>query len=633
MTQVFIITEREDLARSIGRYLRFREGIEVSYILPPPLPRALSDAELEKLSPSLRQYQIDKAQWVPQTFSKLAEWLENKAQQGQGDSSLFEAIAIIDLPSLTSLNQLDPIDRTKDWPAVVSMLLLTFPEVHWVLVSPYVPPDEESLLRRAHFPQAASFFEDLEVILHLHHEGYSPLFDPAGLRNTIRRTIALRPDASYVPLRKDCAAAIDEERSYSYFNAYTAYRFGFRAHVIATDGMMRIVLEKEEVPDLAVTFEDIYLNFPDKRKRLSNIRTRDEEFKALLKVPKRIFVTGGHTLTLAEQETWKHNEVYLKSRQSEGFYTRVLYKPETGVFDIWRRCGLQQKLTTNGGKAEGFKWPPAKALTKSDIGGTHSAPGRLLLISELLIRRAGRILKNAESMPESIHGSTLALEAQEYLGHRTPTTSLDAVSLKHQLEVLAECMFYGVEYHLDTKSRFKEIEEEVEAIGVWFRSRTREISTLNAEIGILSELLLSFRNFNQFNEEQAALSKVRHLHRRLWFKRNQSWAWVLYLPRWYFDQLLGSLPIFIAAIIGWLSIFALFFSLIQHDHKQAVSEYLYMHGFEDAITSFFGMQPPHDLSTLESTPFFIWVCMVVIVMSFVHLGIFVSHLYSLIARR
>ena len=618
MNKVLIITERDELARSIGRYLRFKEGIEVKSTFPPALP---SNA-----------YRVGKIEWVPHTFRKLAAWIEDQAGATGGDARLLNAIVIIDVPSLHSFDDLDPIDRTKDWTAVVGMLILAFPEVHWVLFGPYRPAGR--LLSRSHFLRTASFFQDLGDILDLHDDGFVALFDPASLRHEIRSRLQPRSDASYVPLRKHCAAAIDEEQNYAYFNAYTAYRFGFRCHVVTSHGLMNEILKDEGETELQLTFEDIYLNFPDKRQSLSKILTRDKEFRALRRVGKRIFVTGGHKLTAAERTTWHLNNKYLRRRKPLGYYSKVMFKPESGVFDIWNRSGLRQKFKSTGGKAEGFVWPPPKAQAVSDTGGTHSAPGRLLLVAELLIRRAGRILKNAETVPDIILGATLALEAEEYLGHRTPTTSLEAVSLKHQLEVLAECMFYGVEYHLDTKSRFREIESEMESIGVWFRSKTRDVSKLNAEIGIQSELVLSFRNFNQFNEEQATLSRVRHLYRRLWFRRHKSWAWLFYPARWYFDQLLSSLAVFVAALVGWLLAFGATFTFLVNSPGELTADSPYLHGFEMAITSFFGMQPAHDLKDLEQAgAFIVWLTIVLIILSFIHLGIFVSHLYSIIARR
>ncbi len=113
--------------------------------------------------------------------------------------------------------------------------------------------------------------------------------------------------------------------------------------------------------------------------------------------------------------------------------------------------------------------------------------------------------------------------------------SLEAVALKHQLEVLAECMFYGIEYNMDVRSRFQEIESEVNAIGEWFQPQTHRLSELNAEIRIVSELLSMFHQHCQFDEEQESLKRIRNRYRRLWFSRHPHWAWAVYPARWYVE--------------------------------------------------------------------------------------------------
>jgi len=157
MTHVFIITERDDFAQSVGRYLRFKEGIIVESIFPPALPKDPAPGAGEEGGAA----HVSKLQWVPQTFRKLASWLESRVGRASGEGSLFNAIALMDVPSLVSLDELDPIDRVRDWTSVVGMLLLAFPEVHWAILSPYRPPDP--LLKEAHFPQTVSFFDDLDA--------------------------------------------------------------------------------------------------------------------------------------------------------------------------------------------------------------------------------------------------------------------------------------------------------------------------------------------------------------------------------------------------------------------------------------------------------------------------------------
>jgi hypothetical protein len=98
--------------------------------------------------------------------------------------------------------------------------------------------------------------------------------------------------------------------------------------------------------------------------------------------------------------------------------------------------------------------------------------------------------------------------------------------------------------------------------------------------------------------------------------------------------LLSSLSIFIGALVAWVLTFGTVYALIVRHTVETGLESSYLHGFEEAIVSFFGMQPPHDFAMMEQTgPLMVWVTLFIIILSFVHLGIFISHLYSIIARR
>jgi tetrahydromethanopterin S-methyltransferase subunit F len=623
MTQLFLITQSEELSGSIERYFRFRGGVEVKTIVPPLLPRSVN--------------RLGKLQWVPETFRKIASAIETHSAQTTGLSSgLLKAICLVDVPDLIEFDDLDPIDRTKGWTGVVAMLILAFPEIHWAIISPVNPtqklPNAEEL-SRFHFLPVKNLFESVERILTLHDEGFTALFDPTGLRQAIRERLVGRPSSSYIPLRRNCAVSIDEEEAYSYFHAYAAYRFGYRCHVITSYGLMKEILSENNKAgtDFELSFEDIYLNFPDRRTSLSKIEIRDATFPAMGMIRNRIFVTSGHQNTKTEKEVTEANTKYSAHLTANQIYNTILYKPESGVFDIWERSGMKERLENFAGQAPDFVWPPSMIENDVPAGGTHSAPGRLLVVAESLIARANRIFSGVQSVSEAVYGATLAMNAQEYLGLRTPTTALESISLKHRFEVLAECMFYGVEYHLDTKSRFEEIEEEMECVGVWFREETRDVSKLNTEIGMLSELVLIYRDFNQFNEEQSSLTKLRHVYRGLWVKRHKPWSYLLFPFRWYFDQLLASVPRFILALLAWILIFATVNCFSHTPESKPIHEWRIFHGIKDSIITFFGMQPPHEIVDLSNWGQ--WVTIVIIIVGFVHLGIFISHVYALISRR
>lgn len=645
MAKIFVLTNNSMLAESIERFLKHTRGIEPVRIL-------LGNTELTKQgNMGLTKQGKLTNQWVLQTFRQIADAIEAKG-------SLRKAVAILDFCCDDNWNEIDlsklnPIQASSGWAAVVAMLILAFPEIHWVFITPYKPIDG-FLFGEAHMFTPCKRLWD---ILQIHDEGFTPLFDPTNLRNTIRQRIQETEESGqkaspYVPIRKQIAAAIDEEEPYAYFNAYTAYRFGFRSHVVTSFSMMeRIFGSSTSQLDRAVSddntdlvFEDIYLNFPDRPHRqqgtnlpqhLSDLCERDRYFDRLDKVAYRIFITVGHKRTI-EPERWQKNRAHLQGlKANNGLRYKMLFKPFSGMFDLWRKSGLYRWLGHGKykGLAEGYEWPPHKPKVDESTG-SHSAPGRLLVIAERLIQRAEQILHSTKTVEDSVYGALLALEAQELLGNRTPTTALEALAIRQQLEVIAESMFYGVEAHLNVKDRFKEIEREVRSISYWFNPRTRKAAELNAQIGILNHLVLRFREYNQFDEEQDCLNEVRRLERRLGLYSTDAWmkmrALIGFFPRWYVEYLLGAIHRFIIALIGWVAVFTILYGNFCNVEKGS-----FWHGFADTISSFVGLQPPHELKYLlqPGMGISLGLSMAAIVLGFVHLGIFISHLYAMIARR
>ena len=314
-------------------------------------------------------------------------------------------------------------------------------------------------------------------------------------------------------------------------------------------------------------------------------------------------------------------------------------------------------------------------------------------ITEALLRRAEYISRDVHSVPEAVYGAVLAADAQEYLGYRTPTTSIQALALKHVMEVTAECMFSGVTQTKDIEQRLQEISQEVDSICVWFAPEARKRSNLDVAIGIIGELVLKFRQHYQFDEEQLCLNELRNLHRKLWFQKQRfgptrlsrwlerrrllrwlrrnpvtrliegspmlldAWSVLLAVPlifRWYVEKLVSSVRVFVIAIILWVAVLSVLYEskcdrcwqdYVRSRPANEANTMIYPvpprhihlpfeHGVGHAVTAFFGIQPPHTTQELEDYgdwPFFI--TLIAIIAGFTHLGIFVSHVYSLIARR
>jgi hypothetical protein len=523
------------------------------------------------------------------------------------------------------LKELSPLKDPPTLAQLAAMLVLAFPDVFWIFLT-----TRENLDDNNHILYWMS-----DINKALDKTIYEPIFDADGLRNKIKKTMKQNPDygntVSFIQDRKEdnIAAAIDEEEAYAYLHGYLAYKLGFRCFLINSENKMDLFKNNEIsrdmniLPKAKLIFEDIYLNFPDKSKgtHFSNLHERDSVFKKLKSAENRIFVTVGH-----KNVRWdKENRAYIRSLRSAPKKIKIVYKPSGGIYNLLEKSGL----LTDYRKRLQQKWELAGPNKNSDIDSSviHSAPGRLLLLAEKLIDRAENIYSQSSTVPDCIHGATLALEALDLLGYRTPTTSLEAIALRHQLEVKAECMFYGVEYNIDVKNRFKEIEGEVSSVARWFHPSVRKRSALNARMGIITEVMGIFRQCGQFDEEQACLRHLRKLN-RTWYFLNNPWLKVIQPIRAYIETLVGSFPLFILALLFWPSFFGVLSFKLGAEFNN-ISRFSFSDQLSNAFFTFFGLQPvnfpvngPAKILTI-----------LIIFGGFMHLGIFISYLYNLITRK
>jgi hypothetical protein len=289
--------------------------------------------------------------------------------------------------------------------------------------------------------------------------------------------------------------ALDEETDYAHLHAYTAYRFGFRALAIAERNAADAVLGLHadcawEVPP-ALVLEDIFLNFPDGGHGLSDLAERKKKFPRLEEAEHRVIVTSGQRVP-GDAEKQARNTLYINGQRAAGKKVRLLHKPHAGLFSVWEESRLDRTLkwTDRSGKrhrgiAEGYVWPPdwrqIDEVWGNSDGSGHSSPGIFLLIARSLLKRAGKMLaEGVFSVEDAVRGAVLANDALELLGGKTPTTAAEALSLKHQFELHAECQFTGVEYHVPMSSRIKEIERDAKSIARWFSPQKKDSAFLNS---------------------------------------------------------------------------------------------------------------------------------------------------------
>lgn len=562
-------------------------------------------------------------------FRIIAAWIESCVRETGDESALRNSVCIaaLDPDVAVRVDELNPIRIGAGWPKVVAMLVLAFPEIHWIFCQRSVD-NGGGLFEEAHFLRSGSNSqEELKRAIDLLRGGFTALFDPTGLRSRIRNNaVSLKEGADYVPIRKKVAATVDDELAYCYFNAYAAYRFGYRSHVVNSHCMLA-ALFKDGRERVDISFEDLFLRFPDvdakPDTRMSELEERDKEFSGFLNVAHRILVTVGHHNTRAQRQYL--SELKLRpgaTLQTFGF----VWKPFSGLFNLWKETGL--------GPADGFVWPPPRS--EPDWIGGHSAPGLLHEIADRLAARAKRILSAAVSVPDAIHAAVLATDAAEYLGLKAPTTALEAIAIKHEAEVIAECGFFGVESGIDVKNRIVDLNGELAAVARWFHSETREASADTAKVGILNRIVQRFREHNQFDEELVCLAEIRRLNRRLWrFKRPGVIGWVATLLRWYVDTLLASFRNLAIAVGAWILVFSVFYHVLGKEHDPDKNGVVIdpdadiLSALLHAVYAFIGMGPPHDKLVFWEAP----VTISAIVLGAVHLGLLVSYLFSIVFRR
>ncbi len=574
-------------------------------------------------------------------FGELSGWIDRELVAVHFPED--DAIVLVDEVNPDSLN---PI-ASGDWQPAMAMLILAFPEVQWVFgcsgKSGNSGDDEWNAIRRWHGIKA--FLSGVEG---------SPLFDGSGLRqwvlnkakNGVENGLQLAP---FIPIRKQWSAAIDDEASYAYLNAYICYRFGFRSWAVNSNRLFKTLFDESALPakPADLTLEDFYLGFPDKESKVhyADLTERDKQLVKLKDVKRRYFVTADHQKETAPGSDSNGNKSYLRTLREAGRGGLVVRKPTPGIFTLWRETKLDRELETFDeedrrrlGFAPGYIWPPCSS--KRGSGDGHSAPGRLLQVSESLIARATRLINNhVDSVPQAVRGAVMASLAQELLGDRTPTTAREALELKHRFEVLAECQFGGVEFNINVNPRFEEINKEMHNLGEWFNHRRREDSLLNGELAIISRLMAIFRDHDELNEAEECRRKMRDLHRMIWLRHYGPSVWLFWPLRWYIEKLAGSLRAMCWMILLSLIVLVVMnagYDILYPDPNKlplpvTVTE-IWLESISESVKYFVGGEPWTAGDGNSWISFKVIVSSFAALWGFLHLGILISHIYRLVSR-
>ena len=591
-----------------------------------------------------------------------------------------QLVVIVDEVDLRRLNPL----RNRGWESLIAMLIQAFPEVRWVFgkikgcpskteieelrqrwmeaaVGKKLPADIEELLCE---PQVNSAMprvnplvpscnlrkfwgeiRDSHSVRLLFESLGSPLFDDSGLRYWIRTIIRLdslddrrRRIALYLRKRKDLAVVLDEERDFRNLHGLMAYGRGLRVNAVDSwSGAKRFLAssqrddEGSRTYDHVLTIEDVFLNYPDQTVTgMSDLGERDnkQHLPLLARFRHRRFVTVGHDQSgkqrrLEQQLRDQRLKHYGKYRLRLSH--QLILKPAAGIYSLWNSMGLHRHL-----QEELREFNSKDYQSSRDTDDNHSSPGRLLEIAECLLSRAKRQRGDINSVSDAVLCAVLAIQAYELLGGLTPVLSLEALTLRHEFEVIAECQFTGVQHHLDVRSRLKHIQEQVKSISRYFGNTKKKerIAALNAELAIVGRLVDVLRKFDQFDEERFLLRRLRQIHRKLFFAKAPSIVKPLEVFPAYAERLVASFPLFVLAIFAWITAIGFAHSkLFPIDFGEGIAA---------AFMTFFGTGPSGGEQVWKSgdgwTLGFSLMSLTVL-LGFVHLGLFVSYVYTIINRK
>lgn len=602
MPFVFVITAEEALRQSLDRRFRYCRGTTVHWLRPPVAAGLIAPSSGGGAA-------HDAAFPLVGGVTLLADQIEKLAQEHGGDGGgLRGTIGLVDI-AFSELAERDKFSadlnplRKDAWGTAVSLLILAFPEVQWVFL-PERPEKQAADDSAATVWRNPHFFErgdPMDDPLTLSDAGFEPLFDPSGLRSAVREAAnrALKkPQGEGLATRIERAAAIDEEVNYAYFHAYTAYRFGYRGFVVPTRRMLNALSGSPAMAfalsDHCLEFPDGAMSLPDSDKFPTDCAGGDADAQdAASKISADDATRLRNACTLRKMVGYDNGSLtFVTSRGGDPIHggPKIIHKPSAGMFALQRDAGFRvapdpsllsrdengcsqdeakpvgwgQRLRLLLGQMRWvcrlrFIFGPMKkenAATPTPRGSeNHAAHGLLLLIVNRLLCRADRLLVTGDNVLDAVQGATLALDAAELLDEKTPTSHLQAIALRHKLETIAECLFHGVGQNPDINARINEVIREVERAGRWYAPPRREEQILNAQISVLNELIVRYREFNRFDEEGACAHEMQHrIARSLWVKGGKRPG-----PRWA-AWLFASLPLHYFSFV--LSGFWRFFSVV-----------------------------------------------------------------------
>lgn len=431
---------------------------------------------------------------------------------------------------------------------------------------------------------------------------WDPSFDWTGLRWWARNQLLLikHPD-DYS--QKHRVAALDDEPRYALFEAYCGYRFGYPALAPASMDEAAKLLHPDNATEFTTYlhwFEDIYVRLHDDERDISDPEKRNLVLPAVGKALSRTIVSSG-----GDEKGW--DEHWRALEDGSNGKIRLIFKPIKGLLDLWDVSPVSSRGT-------------AALIAASDPAGSHAAPGAITLTASKMLARAEALSRQDASFSNLLLAAILCVDVERLLCGRSPTTALEALSIKHQAEVRLECVFHGVAAAPDIQKRLDELKKSIGEICGSYEESARDDAQLAAGLEIQNQLIAILRQYGRFEEEQVVLRHARELRRGIlqqstnWWKKFE--AWLLRYPNF----ILSSPFSFLAGL--WLGIVFFSWAYVPFVPDASGSDLLW----RSSVTTL-SIQPLNNDASGRPIDL---LCMT---WGLTHFGVFLSHLYSLISRR
>ena len=205
-------------------------------------------------------------------------------------------------------------------------------------------------------------------------------------------------------------------------------------------------------------------------------------------------------------------------------YWEIARKPLAGIFGLRNKCDLPNGygyLGIDNSERVRKLYKNARLYCKfaynrhGDEHNSHAAPGMAMEIAVRLLRRARRMMPSVIDAEGAVHGAVLATVAGELLDYKTPSVSIEALTLKHHFEILAECEFVGVQAHLAMEDRYIDIHNAMRRICGSEDGIVREAVYTSGMAELIDKLIQLLRAKGKGEEASYFSRRSRMLHRRL----------------------------------------------------------------------------------------------------------------------